>query len=242
MNKVRIILLTLVWAVALLPLTASASITVFSWDFEGSVPTQLSGVVTTESVQGFAGLGPAGNQFGGNFLRNTTSGNPASATILTLTGLPAHDKIDIAFLFAAIDSWDSTDGTIKPDYFNVMVDGTVIFQPTFANASGTVTYPNGQLGSPNLDHRGFNGSWQDRGFDMGDPSVTELRNIPHTADTVIIQFFASGAGWQGGGDESWGMDNLKIQVSSSTVVPLPGSILLLGFGLARLLGGRQLKS
>src|SRR5262245_22875481 len=43
---------------------------VFSTDFSGALPPEFSAPgATIEGVQGFAGLGPLGRQFAGNFLR-----------------------------------------------------------------------------------------------------------------------------------------------------------------------------
>jgi hypothetical protein len=225
-------ILVLVAALAMLPATAAASIQVFSENFEGVVSSQLSGVTTIEGTQGFAAYG-----FGTKFLRNTTTGNPAQKTILTLTGLAAHDKIDINFLFGAIDSWDSTNGTARPDYFNVTVDGVLVFQPTFAIASGSVNYSNGLLNGPNPTQLGFS-SWNDRAYDFG--LAPELHNIAHTASSLTIEFFASGAGWQGGSDESWAMDGLEVRINP-TGIPLPGTMLLLGSGLMGLGAWRRFR-
>jgi hypothetical protein len=83
----------------------SAQVVVFSENFDTAVPTAIApGVALRAGVQGYAGLGPAGNQFGGSFLRSPT-GNTVT---LTLSGLPAHSSISIEFLFAAIDSLDGT--------------------------------------------------------------------------------------------------------------------------------------
>jgi hypothetical protein len=230
-------ILVLVAVVAMLPATAPASIVVFFETFDGVVSDKLSGVTATEGTQGFFAYG-----FGGNFLRNTAPGssvpgNPAQKTILTLTGLPAHDEIDINMQFAAIDSWDSTNGISAPDYFNVTVDGVLVFQPTFNNASGTVNYPNGLLNGPDPTQLGFS-SWGDRAYDWGPSFCPELHNIAHTASTLTIEFFASGAGWQGRDDESWAIDGLMVVVKPVTA-PLPGTVLLLGSGLAGLLGWRR---
>lgn len=231
MQKKWLNVLVLLIAVAMLPSTAPASTEVFFENFDGVVSGNLSGVTATTGVQGFAGLGPAGNQFGGNFLHNTTTGNPAAATVLTLTGLPAHSSIDINFLFGAIDSWDSNIvGAFGPDFFNVTVDGVLVFQPTFS-VGGQFSYPNGLLS--NGTQLGFNSAWNDRAYDMG--QAPELQNIVHTASSLTINFFASGSGWQGGDDESWAIDNLKVMVNPVTT-PLPGSVILLGSGLLGLVG------
>ena len=64
------------------------TITVFSRNFDGSLPAEISpGAATLTGVQGYAGYGPSGNQFGGNFLRSATS----NIVTLTLNDLPTHD-------------------------------------------------------------------------------------------------------------------------------------------------------
>jgi len=102
----------------------------FSTDFNNGVPGEFSGVTTVEGVQGYAGYGPVGNPFGGDFLRNTS----IMPTTLTLTGLPSHTAININFLLAIIDSWDGL-GNNGPDYFNVSVGGVSVFKKSFTNVS-----------------------------------------------------------------------------------------------------------
>jgi hypothetical protein len=177
--------------------------------------------------------------FSGNFFRNTTGGAPfgfgppGTPTTLTLSGLPAHTSLDINLLLAAIDSWDSSNGNPAPDFFNVVVDGVNQFQGTWANASGSINTVASfagpaalccTSGPPFFDN--------DRGIDLG--PVASLSAIPHTASTVTILFFADGNGWQGGGDESWAMDNLQVIVSDGTSAvpaPAPSTMLLLASGM-----------
>lgn len=229
MKKKLSSILILLMAVVLLPATAPATTQVFFTDFNSGAPPQFSGFTTTESVQGFANKGPLGNQFGGTFLRNP-SGNQSTAptpTILTLSGLPAHTSIDINFLFGAIDSWDSTDGIPAPDYFNVTVDAGSVLQATFNNASGTVNHPDSLL----RQHLGWWSSYPEQAYLMN------LTNIPHTASNLTIAFFASGAGWQGDGDESWAIENLEVRVTEVTA-PLPGTMFLMSSGVLGLIGWR----
>jgi len=212
---------------------AATSVTLYSNDFDGSevfytgVTGGLSGVTGTESVQGYSAV--AG--FSGNLLRNATTGNPASYTTLTLSNLPTHTSIDINFLFAFIDSWDSTNGSPAPDWFNVKVDGISVLQITAANASGSNTY-NGTVLDP-LTHRGWWGNYGERAFDMGPESALSMA---HNASTLTIDFFASGAGWQGSSDESWAIENLQV---TANPVPLPGAVLFFAPGLAGLLAMRR---
>lgn len=193
--------------------------------FGGGTTGGLSGVTTTEGVQGYSAI----SGFSTSFLRNTTGGSP---TTLTLNNLPAHDSVDLNFLAAIIDSWDSTNGSPAPDYFNVEVDGAVVVQSTFNNTSGTfnnVAFLGTDIGGK--AHRGFNGSFFDQAFDAG---ANPVLNFAHSSSTLVIRFFASGAGWQGGGDESWAVENLEVVVNTATAAPEPVSLALLGLGLAAL--------
>jgi hypothetical protein len=98
-----------------------------------------------------------------------------------------------------------------------------------------------QIGT--VGHRGFADLYPDRAYDMGlDPRLF----FAHTAATLTVQFFANGPGWQGGIDESWGIDNLEIILivpeveGTITSVPEPGTLLLVGGAL--LAGARRLRS
>jgi hypothetical protein len=196
------------------------------------VSAALSGVTTTVGVQGYAGLGPLGNQFGGDFLINTSTGNPAQYTTLTLNGLPAHTSVNVNFLLAAIDSWDGYNGAswAAPDYLNVMVDGNTVFVHAFAITSGDTDYspPTGVLLSSG-SNLGFWDLQNDNAYNMYlEPA---FQNIAHTGNSLTISWFASGAGWQGGTDESWAIENVRVDL-----VPLPPTVVLLGSGLLGLLG------
>jgi hypothetical protein len=199
---------------------------VFFTDFDAGVPSEITGGGSAVGVRGFAGFGNAGNTFGGNFYRNA-SVSPIIETTLTLNNLPTHDSLSIRFLLAFINSWDSDNGNPSPDLFQVRVDGNLVLSITAANASGSNTYGGDQIAPWGAY---WFGGYNDRGFDLG--SEAALQNIPHTASSVVIEFSAAGAGWQGGDDESWGIDNLGV-----SVVPAPGTLALTG--LAGLLTARR---
>src|SRR5690349_1263943 len=66
---------------------AAASTTVFTTDFESGIPPQFSAPgAFLDGVQGYAGLGPPGRQFGGQFLHYVSLS--ILPTTLTLRGLP----------------------------------------------------------------------------------------------------------------------------------------------------------
>ncbi len=219
-------------SVALMAMSSTAmaaAVTVFSTDFNGSLPSEISpGTATQTGVQGFAGLGPTGNQFGGNFLRSETG----NVVTLTLTALPAHTALSIGFLFAAIDSLDGTGTYPQGDFFSVIVDGTTIFNESFANALPTQVQsyvpPAGVELARHLD-LGFSGPgsyYTDSAYNLGADAI--FSNLAHTASTVTIQFVIQGVGSQSLADESWAMDNLTVSV---VPVPLPAAAWLLLSGL-----------
>lgn len=218
---------TLLGGVLFLSLTAvgsaafAASVTVFSTNFNSGAPPEFSGVTTTEGVQGYAGLGTGLNVFGGDFLRNTSA--PPSKTTLTLTGLAPHTSISLGFLLAIIDSWDGNGcgiGFPGPDTFNVTVDGLLIFSAVFENSfCGSQTYvPPAGVELARRLQLGFTPDdpfWRDSAYNMGLDPV--FQNIPHTAGTLTIEWFAGGSGWQGGTDESWAIDNVAVILNDGVV-------------------------
>jgi hypothetical protein len=230
------------------------NIIAFRSDFDGvlsfapRVSGAWSGVTTLESVRGYAGIGTGTNTFEGNFLRNASGiwqpeGGPLKTT-LTLTGLPSHESIDLNFLLAIIDSWNS-----PGQDFVVAVDGIPVFDQEFDNIRvGTDqsyipppgvqllawTFP--QLGWGGPDNGADSTRHTDSAWNMSfEPT---LHGIQHNSSSLQVDFYASiGAG---GLHESWGMDNLEVVLNYRNVeaVPEPSSLVafaslsLTGIGIA----------
>jgi len=208
---------------------AVAQAVVFQTDFDAGVASEIDpGAAAAEGVQGYAGLGHPGNQFGGLFLRSPTG----NVVTLTLDGLPAHDAVSVRFLFAAIDSLDGTGVFPEGDFLRVTVDGTQVFRESFANATASqdqsyVPPPGGELA-----HRvnlGFTqGSFYlDSAYDLGlDPVFID---IPHAGPTMTITWEIEGPGIQPLADESWAMDRLEVSVRTLCPADLAAPFGVLNF-------------
>ena len=186
---------------------------VFSNGFDGAMPAELEPrIATLERVQGYAGLGPPGNQFGGSFLRSPT----ANLVVLKLTDLPPHDTIGVSMLFAAIDSLDGSGTFPSGDFFDVFLDGINVFHESFANAlesqvQSYVPPPGGVLARRrDLGFGGPGGYFTDSAYDFGVDA--RFKGLSHTADTATFVFRLAGEGAQTLKDESWAIDNLAVFV------------------------------
>jgi hypothetical protein len=182
-------------------------------DFESALPASVApGTAFVTGVQNFAGLGPAGNQFGGNMLRSATG----NVVTITLSGLPAHSSVNLSFLFAAIDSLDGAGSFPAGDYLKITFDGATIFREAFANA--TETQVQTYLAPPGVElarrvELGFGAGtfYTDSAYNMGaDP---QFQLLPHTASTLTLTFEIESSALQGLDDESWGIDNLRISLN-----------------------------
>jgi hypothetical protein len=208
-------------------LPAGASV-VFTNNFDGVLPLEMApGVAALTGVQGYAGLGPVGNQFGGSFLRSPTG----NIITLALSNLPPHTALNFSMLFAAIDSLDGTGTFPSGDFFKMTLDTNIVFRESFANATDTqiqsyVPPPGAQLARRvDLGFSGPGGYFTDSAYDFGVDS--RFSNLAHTNSTAIFTFQIEGEGIQDLNDESWAMDNLAIS-TTQLAQPVITRILPLG--------------
>ncbi|MBL8765325.1 MAG: hypothetical protein JNM07_13760 [Phycisphaerae bacterium] len=125
----------------------------------------------------------------------------------------------VQFHFYCLDSWDgsSTASGYGPDYFQVIANGQTVFNETFANQHINQSYPFApEKGRAEL---GFD----PRYFD----SVYTLK-AAFASDAQMLTITWRGLNLQGLGDESWGIDDVKVSV---TAVPTPGAGVLGAVGL-----------
>ena len=224
-------------AVALLAIPSHAAV-LYANDYDGNEVVD-AGVGVAGIANGGLETANAGdwnaNGWSGNYFVNRSTGNPALASSLTLTNLAPHTTVSISFILGFLESWDSNDGSCcSPDSLDISIDGVpVLVALTANNALGSVENYGG--GTELFDVAQVNGNF---GFSdaLVDMSTASLLTFAHTADTLTLSIQAYGLGWQGGGDEAWGVDSLAITYDGvrdpGTGVPAPGAAaLLVGAGL-----------
>jgi hypothetical protein len=179
---------------------------------------------------------------------------------LSLTGLPEHVTTTVSFSLYLIRSWDGNDNTsvnndpLGPDTWSLGVaGGPSLLSATFSNGN-----PAGQSYSPFPGalscNPGYDADYSPGTYNpmtgaaecysllyffndpnLGNQAMDSVYNLSftfaHNASDLVLNF--SAAGLQGIADESWGLDNVMVQV---TPVPLPAAVWLFGSGLIGLLG------
>lgn len=222
----------------LLGSSAAMAATSFTYDFEdGSVGAEWSllspgslAVDTTPSGRKFLGLNDGQNL-----------GFSNDAVKLTLSGLPSYSGFTLSFDLYAIQSLDGNQFGVGPDLIGATATSGSLSLPllhtTFSNVPFySQSYPGNyfsnspaQSGSTEQNSLGYS-YYGDSVY-----QITSSWGFGQTTAPLEFVFFASGL--QGIGDESWGIDNVRIELTGTPApVPLPPAIWLLGTGLISLAG------
>lgn len=183
--------------------------TVYTQTFEsGSAGPNWSGIKSIKSTEGLSAFG-----FGSLHLKN----NGQSASVLTLSRLKPHNEMTVSFSLAM---WDSIDS--DSDLFQVQVDGGFVINREFGNYWGESTGPGTALTPP------FTGSYTPNlGYQYWRDSARAVSvTFAHSAPSATISFQFPNS--QGGGDESFGIDNVVV---TTRPVPEPATFALMGLGL-----------
>ena len=208
--------------------TATAG-TVYFNDFDHGIG--LGGGGEIADAQGYHGVNGISGSFWFNDSKvNGPKGKKTTDSTLSLSGLGAHDWMTISFDIAFIDSWDGNIGRkFGDDFFNIFVDGVTLLRTTNFGGIGD------ELTDGVYGYFGFRNKYDDEAYRY-------RAMFRHTGDSADFSFFADGRKWQGGRDESWGIDNLTVMIgSSAAIVPVPAALPLMlgGLGLLGFAGRRR---
>ncbi len=241
----RYVALGLVWWISA---PASAAL-VYSNDFQGAVGSEWS----------HTGIASAPNPDYANtrlFLGEFGNGS----VNLSLNGLPTHGLTTVSFSLYLMRSWDGNDTAVVnndplgPDTWTLGVaGGPTLLNTTFSNggvvgqayapspfATGCTGY--NLSGLPAGEYNPMTGASEcySLGYTFSSPYVTNEAmdsvydlsfTFPHTSSSIMLNFGANGL--QSLDDESWGLDNVRVEV---TAVPIPAAVWLFSSGLVALVG------
>jgi hypothetical protein len=234
---------TLVCGVAATALLAGPAnaVTLYSNDFDAAetyhtgVTGGFSGVTTLSTA--LAGAWNA-DGWSGAHINNRSQGNPAGFTTLTLNNLATHSTVTASFLIGLLDSWDSNDGAgFSPDELEIWIDGAQVATMTTNTAlGGTELLAGGTKLYEDVQIDAASGYYSDVLVDMASAGAL---TFAHTASSLTIGIRASGAGWQGLGDEGWGIDKVQLTYDGVRAPPTGGipepatwALMIGGFGMA----------
>jgi len=231
---------------------ASAA-TVYLNDFQGAIGSEW----TTSAASGVHTTSAPNPDYNGTRFFLGQYGN--DTLTLSLGSLPAHATATVSFDLYLIRSWDGNNTTVVngdplgPDHWNLSVGSMTLFDKTFANGN-----PAGQSYSPSPGaiscNAGYNAVYPAGTYNpmtgaaecyslgyyfddpnLGNQAMDSVYNLSftfnHSASDMVLNFSAYGL--QGLADESWGLDNVMVQVAP---VPLPPAMWLFGSGLLGLVG------
>ncbi|QDZ08990.1 PEP-CTERM sorting domain-containing protein [Sphingomonas panacisoli] len=206
---------------------------VYTNDFDGGATTGPGVGVTIDNGGDTRGATTGtwnANGWKNNFLINT-SVNPITTTEFSFTGLGSHTSVSLGGVLGLLDSWDSTNGSPAPDLLEVLINGSVVATLTANNASGSVVDAQGGNVIALYQQVDTNQFYSDTLVDF---TGSSWATFAHTGSNLTVGFRAAGGGWQGGSDESWGLDNFSVTLNGNAngAVPEPATwaMMVMGFG------------
>ncbi len=225
-------------------LPASAAV-IYQTDFQSGVGNEWSHAITQNAPTPYS-FGP--RTFLGEFGNETVT--------LSLADLGLHSGVQLDFDLYLIRSWDgSSGGAALYDYGNDIFKvatsgGLTLLEATFSNGN-----PAGQSFGPAANNPAYTGAAESYSlgyvFDDGILGISQVMdsvyrfsfNFAHGDSLLAFDF--SGIGLQGLGDESWGLDNVRVSLLGTqppTAVPTPAVLPLLGAGLIGMLWARRTRA
>ena len=140
------------------------------------------------------------------------------AVDLTLQGLKAHSTATVSFDLYVLKSWDGNNPNYGPDRWSLSVEGgATLLDTTFSNNAKTGAYDLSLqdypvAGSPpQMSASAVNAL----GYQFFGDAIYHLTfTFPHAGETLVLHFASSLFEGKGIGDESWGLDNVRVSIDA----------------------------
>jgi hypothetical protein len=136
---------------------------------------------------------------------------------LTLSNLPPHAALEVWFDLYILKSWDGNSPVYGPDRWSLSVaGGPTLLATTFSNNPKVGTQGSDQdYPRPHSPPRTGAASTNTLGYAFFGDSIYPLSfTFPHTGSTLTLNFSSSLFEGKGAGDESWGLDNVRISTAA----------------------------
>lgn len=133
---------------------------------------------------------------------------------LTLRNLKAHTTATVSFDLYILKSWDGNNPNYGPDRWSLRVrGGPTLVDTTFSNNPKTGAYDLSLQDYPEANSPPQTGctAVNSMGYKFFGDCIYRLNfEFAHAAETLVLDFSSSLFEGKGTGDESWGLDNVRV--------------------------------
>jgi hypothetical protein len=180
----------------------------------GSGPQPVASALSPNGKERFLG------EFGGPAILTERPFDPLhfvrveETVTLTLRNLKPHTAATVTFDLYVLKSWDGNNPNYGPDRWSLSVQGgPTLLDTTFSNNPKTGAYDLSLQNYPvaNSAHQTGAAVVNSLGYKFYGDSIYHLSlTFAHTGETLAVNFSSSLFEGKGTGDESWGLDNVRV--------------------------------
>ena len=180
-------------------------------------PQLVANVDSPNGKQRFLG------EFGGPLILQSPPFDPQhfvrvdETVTLTLRQLKPHTRAKVTFDLYILKSWDGNNPNYGPDRWSLRVEGgATLLDTTFSNNFKIAPYDLSLQNYPAAGSKPQSGAAavNTLGYKFYGDSIYHLTfDFPHSSETLILHFSSSSFEGKGVQDESWGLDNVRVEIN-----------------------------